>query len=265
VVPPFADSLDVLIERYSDVSELRASVSGELGVGPDAIHLVHRGRILQDCFTLARYGLCDGSVVYVAAVRRAPPKLKPSELLELMRTKLARFAVDPKVALEIKDLMRNRVLQSLSQIDPAAMQLFEDARAQLASVERRSAAGQTPISARLNDLAINKYELSIAGTKKLHTSLLKAKRRPDAPPQCELNLSFEPMISSEPLPVWRDTRDDDTEFKWKLKPPARERFSHEIRVLKRMGFGDESVIRKALEETSGNVTRAAKLLRTQKI
>jgi hypothetical protein len=265
VIPSFAESFDVFIERYSDVSEMRASISEELGVDPESIHLVHRGLVLQDCFTLMRYGLSESSLVFIAPVKRPPPKPRPSELLESLKSKLAKFVLDPKIGLEIRELIRNRILQSLSRIDPAVMQVFEDARTLLESIERPHSARQTSISARLNDLAMIKYEVPVLGTKTPYTSLPKTKRPPDEAPRCELNLNFDAKISEDPLPVWREPKEDDPEFKWNVKTPASHRFSHEIRVLKRMGFGNESVIRRALEKTSGNVTRAAKLLTTQKM
>jgi translation elongation factor EF-Ts len=67
-------------------------------------------------------------------------------------------------------------------------------------------------------------------------------------------LDFEVQLSEEALPVpWGAAAVDGARM--------RERWSYEIRELKRMGFEDESVILRALKEAAGNLQRAVKLLR----
>jgi hypothetical protein len=93
------------------------------------------------------------------------------------------------------------------------------------------------------------------------TEVLERPRRWRPVDDTPMNAGGERRISEHPLPVW-----------WKLdveriarcqrerQGPMKARFSRQIGVLKRMGFGDESVILTALTEAAGNVPRAAKLL-----
>jgi hypothetical protein len=62
------------------------------------------------------------------------------------------------------------------------------------------------------------------------------------------------MMKPRHRPKWKDCGGPGTR--------RGDQFSREIRTLKRMGFNDELVILMALKETSRNIQRAARLMRT---
>jgi hypothetical protein len=173
-------------------------------------------------------------------------------------------AVQRQLSAEITGLLDDPVLHSYARICPEVKAIVDDARIFLDSVEPPLSAELNRTIACLNDQTMTQFETTAAGMRSLRDVLMKDVG-PRTVPLAPVHLDFEPRITEEPLPVWwsprlaeagrvrRHTRDRQV--------PMRERWSNEIRALKRMGFGDESVILRALKETSGNVQRASELLK----
>jgi hypothetical protein len=268
IIPEF----EFTVFLNSSVSELRAALAAKFGICGNELNLVNRGNVLEDGYCLGHYDLANGSIVYTVRVRSAvTARARPSQLVSDLRGKIQKFvsaspAQQRRLTAEITDLLNNPVLHSFSRIDQTARLVADDARLVLEAAENRGTSQMNQVVATMNDQTMTLFETTAAGIRLLWDAVKKDSGKRAAPPLAMLptRLDFEAGISEEALPIWwsswsavgepgvRTAKDRPT--------PIREKFSREIRELKRMGFGDESVILMALKETSGNVQRAAKLL-----
>jgi hypothetical protein len=117
----------------------------------------------------------------------------------------------------------------------------------------------THILAAINDIATIQLEATSSGMRYLLEEERKKREKKVAQASGTV-WEYERQISEDPLPVWWVTGKGSTALAPEGHLSMREKFSREIRVLKRMGFEDETVIITALKETAGNVSQAAKLL-----
>jgi hypothetical protein len=253
----------------SHVSDLRSAIALRLDLSPEQIHLVSRGRVLEDFFTISFYELPPNAAVYVVPAKHSSTLwAKPLLVLDALRSKISEFAhsaplVQRRLASEITELIEDPVLQSYARICPEARTVVDDARILLEAAESPRSAAVNLVVASINDQMINQFETTPGGLKILREALLKepAERPSRLSPA---RLDFEPRIAEEPLPVWWNPHVvDPGRIHRRMRErhsPTKERWSNEINALKRMGFGDESVILRALKEASGNIQRAVKLL-----
>jgi hypothetical protein len=178
---------------------------------------------------------------------------------------IARFVSAPatkqrRLAPDVANLISNPVLEAFASIDPGARLIVEDARLLVESAESADTAQMSQALATVNDQVMTAFEATPAGMRLLWETVEQenSKRTRPAPAQIPTKIDFETSIAEEPLPIWWSTW-EERDHGWR-SCTAKGQFSREIRALKRMGFDDESVILRALKETSGNVQRAAKLL-----
>jgi hypothetical protein len=260
--PPFSLSTGL----HSSVSDLRSAVADRLSLHADQIRLIFSGSVLEDVYSLSYYKLLNGSVVYVLMSKRGTQnRPRASELIEDVRTKVSRFisaspAQRRRLASDLAHLIENPVLRAFVRIDVSAKLVVDDVGLLLDAAENPLTGELSAIAAAINDRTIAQYEATSVGLRQLRDSAPKAAAPREAAP---LRLDYAAEISEDPLPVWWNARAVDPELVERSREklgPIKERFSREVRALKRMGFMDEAVILMALKETSGNVQRAVKLL-----
>jgi hypothetical protein len=264
IIPWTASPFDLPVHLVSSVTSLRESVALHLGLLPDQINLVHNGRILEDNYSLSNYELFDKSAVYVAKCS-IPARANPSQLIATLRNMISRFVAasstqQRRLAVELADLISNPVLTAFAPIDPNANLIIDDAKLLLESAESSDNAQMSQALAAVNDQMMTAFEVTASGMRLLWETVEKEnrKRERQPPAQAPTRTDFEPSIAEKPLPIWWSPWTDGNRAG--RSRTSNEKFSREIRALKRMGFDDESVILMALKETSGNVKRAAKLL-----
>jgi hypothetical protein len=159
------------------------------------------------------------------------------------------------------------VLQAYAQICPEARRVVEDARAAMDKGDTRLSAELNRVACAINDAVMTQAEATAAGLRMFSEDLARKEgaRAAAAGATPPPRLDFEARISEEPLPVaWGVAIPDGPRARKGTRDRIagmRERWSYEIRELKRMGFEDESDIIRALKEAAGNVQRAVKLLR----
>jgi hypothetical protein len=252
----------------ASVSDLRSAVAERLSLHADQVRLIHRGAILEDAYSLSYYKLFNDATLYVALTKRLPQnRPRSSELIEDVRATVSRFisaspAQRRRLAADLTHLIDSPVLQAFVRIDLRAKLVVDDACMLLDATESPLTAELNEIVAAMNDRTMAQYEATVGGLRQLSNSTLK-KSAPRAQEALPLRLDYAPQISEGPLPVWWSSRTADAEAAERSREklgPIKERFSREVRALKRMGFADEAVILMALKETSGNVQRALKLL-----
>jgi hypothetical protein len=263
--PPFSTPP---LPLTAPVSDVRALAAQRLALPPARLHLVHRGRLLEDPFSLAFYGIADGSTVYAVSVKRSPAGAgRPSALLQALREKMAAFVSAPPaaqggLAAAITELLETPVLQAYARVDADARTATDDAVLLLGGADAGALPKHTAVIALVNDRLTTNYEATRAGRRMLREAMLAPVARA-ASAVAPARLDFESRISEEPVPVWWSVAVRHFEYGRQAgvrSPSIRERFSREVRLLMRMGFSDEVVILIALKETSGNVPEAARLL-----
>jgi hypothetical protein len=140
----------------------------------------------------------------------------------------------------------------------------DDACLAVESAEHSMTSEINQVVGAINDLVLFQLEATPIGMRLLRDEWAKKERLRSQNAILHTRIDYTPSLAEDPLPIWWSS--------WKIElengggigrdrlGTIQERFSQEIRVLKRMGFNDERVIVMALKETSGNVQRAAKLL-----
>jgi hypothetical protein len=251
-------------DPYSPVSDLRSAIASRVLLHPDQFHLVSAGQILQDHFTLSYHDLVPNSTVYVVPIKSNPRgQAHPLALLESVKRLVQLFASNRgvrrrEIATEISELIYNPILKSYARLDPAAKQILDEAYLAVNFTQPRSTASRDGVLAAINDMAMTQYDGSHEGMAFLVNEYRRSQNSEFTRIDSPVNLEFTPAISERGLPIWwlpEKMRDSE-----QRRVCLKENFSEQVRVLKRMGFGDEAVIRIALRHTAGNVTRAAKYL-----
>jgi hypothetical protein len=264
IIPKSGMPFNFHVTLVTTVADLRSGVADCLSLRPDQLNMVHNGRVLEDGYSLGNYELFDNSAVYVVKCS-TPARANPSQQIAGLRAMIARFVSAPaaqqrRLASEVADLISNPVLEAFARIDPGARLIVDDARLLVESAESADTAQMSQALAAVNDQMMTAFEATPAGMRLLWETVETENRKRTRPAAATIatRIAFEHCIAEEPLPIWWSTWAEGDRA-WR-SCTAQEQFSREIRALKRMGFDDESVILRALKETSGNVQRAAKLL-----
>jgi hypothetical protein len=274
IITALCPSFDIPVVLTSSVLNLRIALGARVSLPPDQITLVHSGRVMLDGYCLGDYDIGDRSTVRVVRVRRLLfSRPRPSQLAQELRKAISRYgSAKPshqrRLALEISQLLNNPALLSYARFDQVARLVVDDARLLLQVAEHPVSYHLNGAVATMEDQTITVFEATVPGFRVLWDAASRecAKRAGALSASVSKKPEPEPSISEDPLPIWWSTCDPVKERFTKMDfgpewySPMKERFSREVRVLKKMGFADESVILMALEETCGNIQRAVKLL-----
>jgi hypothetical protein len=283
-------SISILADRFETVLKLKEALTDRLGLYPSQQRLIYAGKLLSDGFSLDFYKIHPGSQIYFAPVpQTARVGQNPHQLLcRLIRLLSELPSADSHryidIVQEMAVICSNPTVQAQARLDPHVKQLLIDAHEALSLSERPSSRRTEQFVARAQDMIFHPYEISPKGYR-----AMKATLDTDEPVGEEedglspTTIQYRKRISNQPLPNAWVAKDRPcynsalmllmptkssmnsvgtrrSTFECRISPRSRTRLAQGVEVLKKMGFGDETVILEALVETNGNVQLAAQLL-----
>jgi hypothetical protein len=262
------------INPYSTVSSLKSLISTKSGLYPSQQRLIFRGTILLNEMSLSYYNITNGSELYFVPIPPpSQPRARPYHLLNKLWSLLDQLSSANShryldIVSEIKQIIENPVIQSLSRIDAAVKDAIDDAWSLIETTQRPISAKSQTLRARGEDQLLDQFDNSPEGIRILQAALDEISDREIGPLPEPTKVRYSARISEKPLPnPWAMKRRDGAIYSsgfrlsfGEFEGSARMKFSKEVAVLKDMGFNDEDRIVKALCQTNGNVRLAAQLL-----
>jgi hypothetical protein len=264
--------LPLEINPYCTVSTLKDAISRKSGLYPSQQRLVFHGTVLQNEMSLSYYNITSGSQLYfVALPAPAPPRARPYQLLNRLWPLLDELSsADSQryldVVGEIKQIIEDPVIQSLSRIDAAVKDAISDAWGFIEIAQRPVSPKTQTLKARAQDQLLDQFDNSPEGIRILQAAMEEISDQDAGPLPEPTRVKYSARISERPLPnPWTAQRRDGAIYTSGFRlsfgeGSARLKFSREVAVLKHMGFNDEDRIVRALCQTNGNVRLAAQLL-----
>jgi hypothetical protein len=268
--------LTLTVDPYSTVSSLKDLISERSGLLPTQHRLIFNGSILTNEMTLSYYRISNSSRIYFLPLPARSHRPRPYQRLNQLWPLLDELGVVDSsryvdLVCEIKDIIEDPAILSLSRIDPVVRDAVDDALALVAATARPTSRKMADFHARCQDQLFDQFEGAPDGMRVLQ-SLVDEMENDDAPAP-PMRIRPAGRISDRPLPnPWSARRKEGALYTSamrlsfggsELRKDARLKFSEEVAVLKNMGFRDEDRILQALCETNGNVHLAAKLLQSR--
>lgn len=269
-----------------DIKDIVLSIKQQImpitGLKVDQQHIIFNGKLLENEMTLGYYMIHDNATLTLLSVRKKEEfKTRPSVFMKRLSDLIEKTNRFPSAELiqELSELVEDPVLCSYSKFNKKAKKLIEDAIVLIENFDISMSLKTAQAIASYQDLTITQYESTLDGLRYLQEQMASDELEEDIIHyDMPTNLSYEKKLSTAPLPKCWGTKptfpfgDFNMEFDEQGRPtgrdiadgdmmnPLKQKFARQIQVLKKMGFTDEEVILMALNETSGNVPQAARIL-----
>jgi hypothetical protein len=262
----------VEVDPYATVSALKDVISKKTSLYPAQQRLVFRGTVLANEMSLFYYNITHGSKIYFVS---ASHRSRPYRLLDKLRLLLDQLSNSNSLNAsdlisQIRVIIEDPVIESLTRIDSAAKHTFDDALKLIGTVRPPAKRGMRDLQSRGQDLFLDQFDNSPEGIRILRLAVEEVLNEENA-----RALPFEPTrirptfrISERPLPnPWPRRRREGPLYASGLRlslgpveATAMSEFAREIEVLREMGFNDQRRMLHALAQAKGNVHLAAQLL-----
>ena len=252
------------------VFNLRQKISEQIGLTPELLTIVFNGQVLLDDISLGFYKISNKSKIFFTLKKVVVDKKpRPSHLIDQLYKLVSTLLTKPKskhdtIMLEISELIENPILQAFARLDRDTQQMIDDALMILESIPSYAYSNYESIAA-MNDMTMTQYETTAEGMRALEEAMLNDDDEEyssidDGIFDLPTVITPSRKISNKPLPTcW--AFDNSSFFSSSASiQPLREVFARQIRALKKLGFNDEPTILKVLNETAGNVPKAAQIL-----
>ena len=243
------------VSATQTVADLKKQLEIESNVAADAQVLVGAGKVLSDELTLAHYGIRPGIPLFLR-IRRQEKSTKLTSLNDHLFDLMNDFITvnegrRSEISNEIAEIVQNPQLIAYAKIHLGAAKLVDEARFMLEEYQAMSSERLDRAIAGVQDLMMMQFEACANGAYLLREALERDDSDEEEVVQ-QTKTDYEGGISAEELPTCWGLFDRYEQ--------GEKEFARQISVLKKMGFRDENVMKKALREASGNVPQAAKLI-----
>lgn len=243
------------VSATQTVADLKKQIEIEASVAADAQLLVGAGQILSDELTLAHYGIRPGVPLFLR-IRRQEKNTRLTSLIDHLFDLMNDFITvsegrQSEISNEIAEIVQNPQLIAYAKIHLGAAKLVDEARFMLEEYQAMSSERLDRAIAGVQDLMMLQFEACANGAYVMREALESDDSDEEEVVQ-QTKTDYEGGVSTEELPTCWGMFDRYEQ--------GEKEFARQISVLKKMGFRDETLMKKALREASGNVPQAAKLI-----
>jgi hypothetical protein len=263
--------LTLEIDKFSTVAALKDRICQNSGLSPSQVRLVFSGKLLSNEMSLSFYDIRNGSQIYCVFQSQPIQRQRPEQLLNRLTSLLDELPeADSRrytdLVSEIRWIIDNPLVQSLSRIDNSVKSVLSNAEVTLKNTRRPSSRRMRTFRAKVQDSFLDQIDASPDGFRIL-PSLLESDEPEERDPPETTRIRPARKICERPLPNPWSKSDRGVLYssavRMSVASPAvsaKARWLKEVALLKGMGFSDEDHILEALCETNGNVQLAAQLL-----